>query len=148
MLIKDLSYYQFCFINLSVSRFGDKVAPHKPLLLLSLIDLIEADVITSPQVELSEDLVGMFLRNADLFAKDIKHYRPNIGMPFYYMRSEPFWQLVPKVDGVTPVANTITSLRQHYAHAKIDDELFTLLQDSTTAQTLRVTLIETYLLTK
>lgn len=148
MLIKDLSYYQFCFINLSVSRFGDKVAPHKPLLLLSLIDLIEADVITSPQVELSEDLVGMFQRNADLFAKDIKHYRPNIGMPFYYMRSEPFWQLVPKVDGVTPVANTITSLRQHYAHAKIGDELFTLLQDSTTAQTLRETLIETYLLTK
>lgn len=116
---KNILYYDYRFCHLSTAKHGDKVAPHKPLLLLSLIDLIETGVITSPQVELSKELQDAFQRNANLYTKGIEHYHPNIGMPFFYMRSEPFWKLVPKVDGVTPTANTIASLRRHYAHAKL-----------------------------
>lgn len=141
---KNILYYDYRFCHLSTAKYGDKVAPHKPLLLLSLIDLIEKGVITSPQVELSEDLVVTFQRNANLYTKGIEHFHPNIGMPFFYMRNEPFWQLVPKVDGISPTANTITSLRRHYICANIDDELFLLLQNPKNRDTLRSTLKEKY----
>jgi len=142
---KNIVYYDYRFRHLSTNKSGDKVAPHKPLLLLSIIDLVESGIITSPIIKLSDALVEAFKRNARLFASNVEHFKPNIGMPFFYMRSEPFWQLIPKVDGVAPVANTIASLRKHYIHARIDDELFRLLQDPATAQSLRRALIETYL---
>lgn len=145
MLTKNLSYYEYCFINLVVSRHNGQVAPHKPLLLISVIDLITDGSITSPIIELSDALVEAFKRNAKIYASRIDHFKPNIGMPFFYMRSEPFWELFPKVDGITLIANTIPSLRKHYSHARIDDELFQLLQNQATAQSLQFALIETYL---
>lgn len=145
MLTKNLSYYEYCFINLVVNRHNGQVAPHKPLLLISLIDLITDGSITSPIIELSDALVDDFERNANIYVSGTEHFKPNLGMPFFYMRSEPFWKLMSRVDGVTPVVNTISSLRRHYSHAKIDDELFQLLQDSAAAQSLRQVLIETYL---
>lgn len=145
MLTKNLSYYEYCFINLVVSRHNGQVAPHKSLLLVSLIDLITDGSITSPIIELRDALVDAFKRNANTYVSGIEHFKPNIGMPFFYMRSEPFWELIPKVDCVTPIANTIPSLRRHYLHARIDDELFQLLQNQATAQSLRFTLIETYI---
>lgn len=142
---KSIVYYEFRFSHLSTAKSGNKVAPHKPLLLLSVIDLIETGIIISRIIELSDALVESFKRNANIYASGIEYFKPNIGMPFFYMRSEPFWELIPKDDGVTPVANTIPSLRKHYTHARIDDELFQLLQDPATAQSLRRVLIETYL---
>ena len=142
---KNILYYEFRFSHLSTNKVGYKVAPHKPLLLLSVIDLIEKGIINSPIIGLSDALVEAFKRNAIIYASEIEHFKPNIGMPFFYMRSEPFWELIPKDDGVTPVANTIPSLRKHYFHARIDDELFQLLQNQATAQSLRRVLIETYL---
>ena len=145
MLTKNLSYYEYCFINLVVNRHNGQIAPHKPLLLISLIDLITDGSITSPIIELSDALVDAFKRNASTYVSGIEHFKPNLGMPFFYMRSESFWKLIPRVDGVTPVVNTISSLRKYYSHARIDDELFQLLQNQATAQSLRFTLIETYL---
>jgi len=142
---KNILYYEFRFSHLSTNKVGYKVAPHKPLLLLSVIDLIETGIINSSIIELSDALVESFKRNADIYASGIEHFKPNIGMPFFYMRSEPFWKLIPKIDGVIPVANTIPSLRKHYNHARIDDELFQLLQDQIAIQSLRQVLIETYL---
>ena len=141
---KNILYYEFRFSHLSTNKVGDKVAPHKPLLLLSVIDLIETGIINSPVIELSDALVESFKCNAKIYASGIEHFKPNIGMPFFYMRSELFWELIPKVDGVTPIANTIPSLRKHYSHARIDDELYQLMLDSAIAQSLRRVLIETY----
>lgn len=147
MLTKNLSYYEYCFINLSINRQKNIVSPHKPLLLLSIIDLVESGIINSPIMELSNALVEAFKRNAKIYVSEIEHFKPNIGMPFLYMRSEPFWQLVTKVDGVTPVANTISSLRKHYAHARIDDELYQLLLSQMARDSLRRLLITTYFVT-
>lgn len=142
---KNILYYEFRFSHLSTNKVGDKVAPHKPLLLLSVIDLIEKGIINSPIIELSDALVDAFERNANIYVSGIEHFKPNLGMPFFYMRSESFWKLIPRVDGVTPMVNTISSLRKYYSHARIDDELYQLLQVSAAAQSLRQVLIETYL---
>ena len=142
---KNILYYEFRFSHLSTNKVGDKVAPHKPLLLLSVIDLIEKGIINSPIKKKKKKIVDAFERNANIYVSDIEHFKPNLGMPFFYMRSESFWKLIPRVDGVTPMVNTISSLRKYYSHARIDDELYQLLQVSAAAQSLRQVLIETYL---
>ena len=124
---------------------ANKLSPHKPLLLLSVIDLIEANVISSSHISLSKELIDAFAHNARLYASQEGHFRPNIGTPFFYMRSEPFWKLVPKDEGVTPIANTIHSLCRYYDFAEIDLELFLLFQNIDARQKFRQILIDTYL---
>ena len=43
-MTKDLEYYKDCFSSLNTMKKCGKLAPHKALLLLSIIDLIERGV--------------------------------------------------------------------------------------------------------
>lgn len=51
---KDLRYYEKQFAHLNVNKIGGQVAPHKPILLLAIMDLAECEIIMLPQIELSE----------------------------------------------------------------------------------------------
>ena len=144
-MVKDLAYYQSCFENLSVNKKGGHLAPHKPLLLLAVIDLVECGIIKSQQIELSEALITAFKLNETRFTRDIVHFKPNIGMPYYHMDYEPFWRLVPKVPGKKPNTYAISTLRNLYKCAEIDYELFELMKIPSTAQQLRKILIDMYL---
>jgi putative restriction endonuclease len=52
--MKDFSYYKDCFSTLHTAKSKGFFAPHKPLLLLSVIDLVERGIIRSNRIELSE----------------------------------------------------------------------------------------------
>lgn len=142
---KDLAYYQRCFENLSVNKKSGQLAPHKPLLLLAVIDLVECGIIKSPEIELGEALITAFKLNETRFTRGIVHFKPNIGMPFYHMSGEPFWRLVPFNSGKAPNTYAISTLRTFYKCAVIDNELFELMSKPATAQQLRIILIDTYL---
>ena len=120
-------------------------APHKPLLLLAIMDLVECEVIMLPQIELGEALIAAFKWNWVHLAPKNTHFKPAIGTPFYHMSSEPFWRLVPKDPSYAPNTTNITTLREHYEYAEIDSELFVLMLDADSRQRLRKVLIETYL---
>lgn len=139
----NLPYYESCFRHLKMAQTRGQVAPHKPLLLLAVIDLIEAGIITSCQIDLSDELVKAFERNAKLYADNIVHFRPNIGMPFFHMKSEQFWRLIPQSEGFKPGVTTISGLRRYYRYAEIDQELFDLLKNKENVSALRAALIET-----
>lgn len=145
MTIKNLLYYEHCFSSLSVNKKDGQLAPHKPLLLLAIMDLVECEVIKSPQIELSEALITAFKLNNLRYTRGIIHFKPNIGMPFYHMSGEPFWKLVPKTPGTSPNTYAISTLRNHYQYAEIDRELFDLMRDPATCQSLRDVLLSTYL---
>ena len=145
MVNKDLAYYLQCFDHLSVNKKGGQQAPHKPLLLLAVIDLVECGIIRSPQIELSKALLTAFKLNDLRYTRHIAHFKPNIGMPYYHMSGEPFWRLVPKVPGNSPSSYAISTLRNFYKCAEIDHELFELMKEPATAQQLRKVLVDTYL---
>jgi putative restriction endonuclease len=156
--MKDFSYYKKCFSSLHTAKTKGYYAPHKALLLLSIIDLVERGVICSNQIELSDALVATFKLNT---AKYIGHsviFTPNIGKPFYHMQHEPFWCLVPtetsaELDiaadsqaayGKKSISYAISALRANYRYAMIDTELFKLLQNEDARAQLRVMLIGKY----
>ena len=142
---KDLAYYEQCFGHLNVNKMGGQVAPHKPILLLAIMDLVECEVIMLPQIVLDEALIAAFKWNWVRMAPKKTHFNPVIGTPFYHMSGEPFWRLVPKDPSYAPNTTNITTLREHYQYAEIDSELFVLMLDADARQRLRKVLIETYL---
>ena len=145
MANKDLAYYETCFGHLNVNKMGGQVAPHKPILLLAIMDLVECEIILLPQIELGEALIAAFKWIwVRLVPKDT-HFKPVIGTPFYHLSGEPFWKLVPKDPSYAPNTTNVTTLREHYEYAEIDSELFVLMLDVDARQHLRKVLIEIYL---
>lgn len=142
---KDLRYYEKQFAYLNVNKIGGQVAPHKPILLLAIMDLVECEIIMLPQIELSEALIAAFKWNWAHHVSKKARFKPVIGTPFYHMSGELFWRLVPKDPSYAPNTTNITILREHYEYAEIDPELFVLMLDAYARQRLRKVLIETYL---
>lgn len=123
-------------------------APYKPLLLLSVFDLVEQGVIGSNLIELSPEL-------SELFALYCSQVLPqgmvsNIGMPFFHLSSEGFWHLIPK-PGVEEAEllvgsgkNTVSQLHKFFLGAKFDQELFELIRLKEAREAFRKIVIEKY----
>jgi putative restriction endonuclease len=122
-------------------------APHKPFLLLSVIDLIETGQVQANFVDLNAELIDTF----DLYWEHVigKERDSNILMPFFHMTSEGFWHLVP-VRGMEQMLGSIGRIHsfRQFKHvllgAKLDDDLFTLLLGRDARDRLRRILIEKY----
>jgi putative restriction endonuclease len=122
-------------------------APHKPFLLLTIMDLIAQGEIAANFIELKAELVETF----DLYWVKIMGPDKEGGplLPFYHLKSDGFWHLVPVsgMDQVLAAAGQIRSFRQLnqlVLGAKLDDALFDLLLNADARDDLRRVLIETY----
>ena len=71
-----------------------KPAPHKALLLLSVIDLVESGVIVDNHIEHSDILINTFNANAKKFYANSPVFKPEVTKPFYHMQHESFWRLM------------------------------------------------------
>ena len=155
--MKDFGYYAECFGKLHTAVKHGQPAPHKALLLLAVIDLVEKGVILDNRVEPSEVLQKAFNDNAKRFFATSAVFKPEITKPFFHMQYEPFWQLVA-VDaadsamaaesaaeyGQSKPPRSLKGLQQQFSHAVIDRELFDLLKNEDARARFRVLLISTY----
>lgn len=122
-------------------------APHKPLLLLSAMDLFAQGAITANLIELGPELGETFtLYWARVMPPE---RRGNLAMPFFHLQSDGFWHLVPRPGKEAFLAevrriHSIHQLRDTILGARLDDELFALLCDPQARDLLRTVLIETY----
>lgn len=137
--------------SLKTAKKAGERAPHKPILLLSVIDLVERGVITDNHIELGEALVNIFERNWARYVGNSVLFQPKVGTPFWHLHNEPFWTLISHSGtevtekSVSGAKYSIGSIRKHIAYAQIDQELFELMQSEDARAKLRVLLISTYL---
>ena len=147
-MLRNRKYYMDCFSSLNTMKKNGLHAPHKALLLMSVIDLIEQGIITDSRIYLSDKLIHQFKLNTSLYVGKCKLFQPQINYPYFHLRSEPFWRLkpMPGVD-IDEISNySVSNLRKKIAFAVIDLELFELLQSSAIARkTLRTILVDTYI---
>ncbi len=149
---KNISDYLERFSNLNTNKQQGKIAPHKAILLLSVIDLVEQGQIQSNKIELTEKLANQFKVNWGKYVEDENVFQSNIGAPYVHLRGESFWKLIPskgnKEADLSSNINSysINSLRSQFQYAEIEMELFDLLQDEQNRNKLREVLISTYLL--
>jgi putative restriction endonuclease len=79
------------FANLKVDRARGDPAPHKPLLLLAVMDLVESGRLTSALVPLSAELTYQFLTYWRIVARRRKT-NPDIRMPFHHLSGDRIWE--------------------------------------------------------
>jgi putative restriction endonuclease len=122
-------------------------APHKPFLLLSILDLFAQGAIPTNFIEITPELGELFSKYWHLLMPLDRH--GNMALPFFHLRSSGFWHLVPVsgqealLEGIRQV-DTLSQLHKLILGAKLDDDLFQLLQVEEPRNALRTTLIQTY----
>ncbi|OGW54850.1 MAG: HNH endonuclease [Nitrospirae bacterium RBG_13_43_8] len=122
-------------------------APHKPLLLLAVLDLVARGVITSPFIDIHSNLVELNELFTGYWRRIMPHYQSSsIAFPFPRLHNEPFWKLVAMPGKrITPaVINSITTvsqLRTVALGARMDKDLFHFMQQPNSRNALRETLL-------
>ena len=123
---------------ISRSRLQGKArfAPHKPLLLLCLIDLAESGELKTPELGKTPDLC---LRFDSYWAIVQERWggRPGLGQPFHYLQNQGFWQALS--DDGRPSRSHHTTDR-----IKLDPDFFACLQDKDFRKAARWQLIRTW----
>ena len=141
--------YNATFSALHVANVRGLKAPHKAILLLSVIDLIEEHVITSPYIQLSDELLNKFSANWHRYVSAYSPFTADIGKPWYHLQHENFWRLIAKEKAteLNPPERPnygVSSLRSLYDCAIIDASLFATLQSADARAELRCVLISHY----
>jgi putative restriction endonuclease len=122
-------------------------APHKPILLLAVINQVSENNITSNKIKLTPELISDFreIWSQLVFTK----HDCLIGLPFFHLSSEPFWKLIPnfgyeKIIGSKIKLKSFTDINRAVSHAEIDSELIQLLKLADKREILKEFLIQNY----
>lgn len=135
------------FSSLKTARVAGKKAPHKAVLLLAIMELVELGIITTPRIELTEKLEETFSRVWKRYIGNSIVFQPKIATPFWHMQNEPFYRLYMQGGKKTAGMKSnysIPWLREN-AYAIIDEKLLRQMQDDTTRAELSYALFNTYL---
>lgn len=122
-------------------------APHKPILMLSIISLFEKGIFTNSQIHISPELVASFKSNWSKLV--ITNHHPIFALPFYHMNSEPFWKLIANIgcEKWIESKNSMRSLKNLTTAvniALIDTELSDLLIRPESRDILKISILEKY----
>jgi putative restriction endonuclease len=126
---KDLKYYCFKFENLR-RDYKNGGAPHKPILLISLIQAFQQNLFKSNQITIIPEFVGLFKSNWNNLVNS--NHSCLFTLPFYHMSSESFWSLIPNIGCELWVQSkssmrSFSNLTTAVKFAVIDEELKNLL---------------------
>ncbi|NJL01735.1 MAG: hypothetical protein HC910_14665 [Spirulinaceae cyanobacterium SM2_1_0] len=126
-----LGYYAKQFQRLRVDR-AHGLAPHKPILLLAVIELIARSEIERNRIDLGDRLNHMFLKYWS-YLGSVSH-NPDISQPFYYLKSSKFWHLVANPGYARVITDklklkTLADVRRVVHYAYLDEDLFDFLRE-------------------
>lgn len=140
----QVNIFSELFSKITRGNFRGVFSNAKPIYLLSIIDLIQ--VKQDNRFLLSDKILnGLYLDNLNQFDKSCKTALIN---PYFHLDSEPFYELIwksderPETNAHTPSAKY---LRENLAYAKLDDDLWELLQVQENRDYLKQVIINRYL---
>ncbi len=136
---------KFKKLNQGTTKYGP--APHKPVLLLAVMQGVEEGWADQNRIELSPELVGTF--KAIWGGLVTTGHSPIIAQPYFHMRGEKFWHHVPNPGYetwglATKSCKAIGVLLRAVDYVQLDPELFMLLMSPAHREILKHTLYETY----
>ncbi len=130
--------------KLRVDRASESPAPHKPLLLLAILDQIEQGAITSNIIRLSPELAFRFLGYWEVVGSRGRSVG-RVELPFFYLRSDGFLNhiaypgLEPALESIRPTS--VESLNRVISHAEMPEEFYQLMQNKDNRDRARCILI-------
>lgn len=143
---KDLKYYCNVFGKLR-RDYKNGGAPHKPILLISLIQAFQQGICKTNQIRIIPELVGLFKSNWTCLVQT--NHTCLFTLPFYHLNSEPFWTLVANPgcelwvkskSSMRSLSNLTTAIK----YALVDFELVRVLCNKEDSDVLLFSLLDMY----
>jgi len=108
-------------MRVAPTKFGP--APHKPVLVLTLIELIDKGLVADNKFFITPEFVATFKENWALLVNTENNC--DFSQPFHYLQSDGFWQVLKK-DGkqLNGHIKSILTLIEEVDYAFIDEALF------------------------
>ena len=148
-VVTNTSYVDI-FRNLSTGVQNGKKLPHKAVLLLSILNLVDNGTISENIIHLDKTIANTFASTWGDYLHNNKI--PSVWIPFWYMKSEPFWHFKALEDenilhNLLCFAGhpSVGQMRNVIKYAYVDEQLFSLMQNREDCSKLKEALIETYL---
>lgn len=150
----DIAKYIQAFLSLNINEYKGEKAPHKPLLLLSIIQLMEDGVIVENKIPPGQ---AVKLKYEFLWDKYILHdtsYTKAVWTPYWHLQNESFWHFKPirsqacldvLMEESKGQTASIGKIRSVIEYAYFDAELYTILQQDFLQHLFKMLLIDTYL---
>lgn len=134
--------------HLSTAVIKGRKAPHKALLLLAIMDLVDKRIITSPRIVLNDELEDAFEKEWHRFIGTSLVFKCTIATPFWHMKNEPFYRLfLNSGEDIRSVSNPYSKKRlREDTFAIIDSDLFSLMQIKEYREEFKEILTKTYLI--
>ena len=122
-------------------------APHKPVLLLTLLDAVAQGLINENFVPVTPELAALFRQNWQaLIPPGTWHEKMNL--PFRHLLHDGFWELIkdgqPQMAKMVGEPSSLMQLAQRVDGGKFSADLWILLQDPSARAALRSQLLQTY----
>jgi putative restriction endonuclease len=138
-----LQKYLTKFQNLrqGITQYGK--APHKPILLISIIEEIENRNISENKIYITPELVALFKENWTLLVD--KPFKVDFALPFYHLSGDNFWKL--KTKNGSNLLNYIKSFyifNETVDFAYLEIELFEILKEKNNRQIFISILLDKY----
>ena len=144
--VMDIEGYKEEMRGMNVMRAGRRVAQHKAVMLLAVVELIERGEIDCPFVPLTPSLERTFRRIWKERVGEGRGFNCQMCYPFYHLHTSSFWELV-KLPGCVEDGGvtSMTALKRRYAGAVLARELFDALQKEWVRREVRELLTDCYL---
>lgn len=144
--MEALTKYLSNFKTLRIDRSHGH-APHKPVLLLSVLQAFQNNLITDQRIYITPELVALFKSNWSLLVTSNHDCR--FALPFFHLTSDKFWKLIPKpgFDNILQFKASMRSfvnLNAAVDCAVIEFDLFFLMKDKKSNSILQQFLLDEY----
>ena len=144
--------YIEAFKNLRTNNKYGRKSPHKAILMLTVIELYEQNVLTDNEIFYNEMLKSMFLKVWNRVLPKEPLFHPDAYLPFWYLQSDSFWHIVPKrgkedilsLMRDTNIKPSETKLNDSVKCAELDEDLYFLMTIASGRSSLKRVLLETY----
>lgn len=140
------------FGNLRSNQKWGRKSPHKAVLMLTVIELFEQNVLSENEIRYDETLKAIYIKVWNRVFPDEPLFRSEAYLPFWYLQSDSFWHIVP-VRGKEDILSLMrdvdikpseAKLIDCVKYAELDDDLYFLMTLPSGRSSLKRALLETY----
>jgi len=122
-------------------------APHKPILLLAVMGLVERGVLRDNKIPVSGELLLEFRALWSQLVNTASQC--NFALPFFHLKSSSFWELITYEGKTIPVTSSnsirsLSALRESVAYALLDEAYFRAFADPVQREQLRQEMLAVY----
>lgn len=125
------NYFLEIASNLNRNKFKGCYAPHKAVMIMAIMALVESGHISSNVIHLDKELKDKFKEVWQKVVPERRPFKCEYRNPFTYMDSEPFWDLSTDKDKAFITWEALYAFSHEASRAAIKDYLLRSVKDDT-----------------